>query len=54
MDIAAMYYKYATKVRSIDFGRVLLQERSGETAYLHLHHPVRNNLQVSLSTYCFS
>ena len=28
-----MYYKYATKVRSIDFGRVLLQERSAETTY---------------------
>ena len=33
----------ATKAHSLEFGRVLLQYRSAQTLFRHLHHPARNN-----------
>ena len=32
-----------SKEHSMDFGRVLFQQRSEETVYRHLHYPGKNN-----------
>ena len=46
--------KIYIKVHSLTFGRTLLQYRSAETIFRHLHHLARKNLTGFLSTYSFS
>ena len=37
-------FKRVFKVHSLALGRVLLQQRSAETVYRHLHHPAQQEM----------